>query len=232
MVASWFHRLTFLLLCIQSAVSQQSQTVSLLDLGISGLVASVITADATATTYKLDCPSNDPTNCGYESGYTPTVTAVGGPSTAAMTDKAVISGTSVAYTYACDVTNSESGTASGSCSYTGTSGGVTATTTGSLSARDTYIPIVVTAGLEKLLNDQGASSSPTPTGSATAQTSVSSPAESPTRSTTAQTSVRSTTESATESAAAQTSNGSAPVSDTVHVGGAVAWLAGVLLAAL
>jgi hypothetical protein len=130
-------------LYLQPALTQKNITVPLFDLGYSDMAASVIKADATATTYKLNCAFPDPSACGILS-IVPSFTAVGGPSTGGLT---VDDHAGIKYTYACDIT----GSTAGSCEYTATSDGTTATTTNVLPPEDiSYIPVPVTAGAEKL----------------------------------------------------------------------------------
>jgi len=123
------------------------------------LAASVITADATATTYKLGCPPSDPSTCGYASGV-PTVTVVGGPSTAAQT--LIIDSLGLSLTANCKLTAA----AAGQCVFSDKSGALSEKRTADAQATD-FGPVVVTAGLEKLAQatatgSGGTASGPTP----------------------------------------------------------------------
>jgi len=126
------------------------------------LAASVVTADATATTYTLGCPKSDSSYCGYASTGVPTLTAVGGPSTAAQTlsfadlDLEIV------------VTCKLSAPTAGICVISEHSGTLTTTLTRNADPGD-FGPVRVTAGLEKL--DQAKSSPGTKTNGGSRSTS-------------------------------------------------------------
>lgn len=157
--SSWF----ILFFGLQNVLSQQTTTVTLMDWGYSGQPASVITADDAATTYSFFCPPDNTVGCATEVR----ITAVGGPSTAAVT-VSEDSG-SVSYEYACDITSSTTGR----CTHEAASGGVFVSTVYPLDPSDiTWIPIVATAGVENL---QPGTASATATAPATLPTSGATP---------------------------------------------------------
>ena len=131
----------------------------------SGLVGSVVSADASATTYSLGCPSGQGTTCfGYRGGI-PTVTVVGGPSTAAQTLVVEEGGATVVVT--CKLT--ATAPYGGACARTDRSGGLSfATNFDPAVATEfaTFVPVVVTGGLEKL-QSAGATGGGTTTGTGT-----------------------------------------------------------------
>lgn len=138
-----------------------STTVTLFEYSYNeGLVGSVVNADATATTYSLGCPAGQGTTCfGYGKGV-PTITVVGGPSTAAQT----IMADDLTGIVTCKLTATAS-PYGGACARTDRSGDLTFSTTFNPASQTlfaTFIPIVVTGGLEKLQAGQtGGSAAPT-----------------------------------------------------------------------
>lgn len=161
-------RLALLSLFATGAWAASSSTVSLFFPGgvdKQSLVASVVGANPTMTTYVISCPTGTSSD---QCGFDPAMTITQGPTTAIMTIESsdgdpvetdiincTIEGTTRAVCTANTIVVSSGQTTSGS-------------SVSALSASDVqFVPVVVTAGVEKL-------SSPSATGTAASSTAASS----------------------------------------------------------
>ncbi|KAI9929728.1 hypothetical protein ASPWEDRAFT_28422 [Aspergillus wentii DTO 134E9] len=150
-----------LLLALATAISAQTTTVQVFNAGettipLSGVEASVVGANAIATTFAMQCKDNAPTSlCDLDDP----VTITAGPST--MTFSAVYTtktlGVNVKLTLMndCDVTSSTAASCSGSAGIYGSTLGVSRSSSTtwktSYSSDDIYYqPLTVTAGVDKL----------------------------------------------------------------------------------
>ncbi|KAL6881322.1 hypothetical protein J3F83DRAFT_721842 [Trichoderma novae-zelandiae] len=169
------------LLAFSSAVlAAQTTTVKLLlpFADPQPLVASVVAADSSATTYVIGCaPGTPDEDCGF--GVSQTVTQ--GPTTYGFTMSSF--GDDGSYTEAaqCKLSSAvDVASCHAAVTQTDSSGSVTATSSiGTVTFLDLQLPVVVTAGADKLQAAPGATvtdaSAPTGTGSSTAaQTTASS----------------------------------------------------------
>ncbi|KXX76741.1 hypothetical protein MMYC01_206865 [Madurella mycetomatis] len=145
------HRFSLPLLCLLlPAFAQESIVVTLFVYSWDeGLAASVISADPTATTYSIGCPSGQGSTClGYGNGI-PTITIVGGPSTAVQT--LVVEEGEATIVVTCQLTATSP--YGGPCVRTDRSGMFSQTTSFGADANSNlarFEPITVTGGLEKL----------------------------------------------------------------------------------
>jgi len=138
------------LLALPALSTAQTTVVNILDLGLyKPFLASVVAADAEATTYKLACPSAN--GCGY-GPRPPEITAVAGPSTAV--EIVIVDANTRFSTLGCAVTT-RAPTQNVICKRIGRSGTSSFTYLADQYAGLTSVPLTVTAGAEKLSGGGG-----------------------------------------------------------------------------
>ncbi|KAF2241769.1 hypothetical protein BU26DRAFT_511180 [Trematosphaeria pertusa] len=138
--------LTLSLLPAILAQSQQQPVVSLIMVE-TYYVASIITGDATATTYSLRCPASLTSECeDISTGYS--FTGVSGASTLGATFGLTANGTYTGVEVDCTTTQGTAGT----CTGIFTDGTNTSSTVGPMSGEDfaSISPITVTGGFENV----------------------------------------------------------------------------------
>lgn len=149
--------ITFILLLQPLLAQQATTTTTIVDFAVSD-PASVVAADATATTYWMACVPNANQGCGTSSPF-PTYTVVGGPSTAGFTF--VDEGLQLSVRTECGCENYTPTT----CTYEASSAGLYASTVRPAEAFGLSLVVVtITAGVEKLRGAGGGGAEASATG--------------------------------------------------------------------